>query len=82
MMLKFPNYDKMLKLSIVNSVPVSHQFSDNFHCIFQSIQEYINQYTHPAKRNNIKIKAHGYSKFYEKIFLEFKDKKINILEIG
>ena len=45
-------------------------------------EKYINQYVHPSKRNNIKIKAHGYSKFYEKVFLEFKNKKINILEIG
>ena len=45
-------------------------------------EKYTNQYTHPSKRDNIKIKAHGYSKFYEKIFLEFKNEKINILEIG
>ena len=62
-------------------------FSKNLNFLFEFFnsdkgEEYINQYTHPAKRNNIKIKAHGYSKFYEKVFLEFKDKKINILEIG
>ena len=45
-------------------------------------EKYINQYTHPSKRDNIRIAAHGYSKFYEKVFLEFKDKKINVLEIG
>ena len=45
-------------------------------------EKYINQYTHPSKRDNIRITAHGYSKFYEKVFLEFKDKKINVLEIG
>ena len=45
-------------------------------------EKYINQYTHPSKKDNRRIKAHGYSKFYEKIFLELKDKKINILEIG
>jgi cephalosporin hydroxylase len=45
-------------------------------------EKYTNQYTHPSKRDNVKIKAHGYSKFYEKIFLEFKNEKINILEIG
>ena len=45
-------------------------------------EKYINQYTHPSKKNNIRITAHGYSKFYEKVFLEFKDKKINVLEIG
>ena len=45
-------------------------------------EKYINQYVHPSKRNNIKIKAHGYSKFYENVFLELKNEKINILEIG
>ncbi|MDA9995952.1 hypothetical protein N9E23_01255 [Candidatus Pelagibacter sp.] len=45
-------------------------------------EKYINQYTHPSKRDNIRITAHGYSKFYEKVFFEFKDKKINVLEIG
>ena len=45
-------------------------------------EKYINQYTHPSKKDNIRITAHGYSKFYEKVFFEFKDKKINVLEIG
>ena len=65
----------------------SFLFSKNLNFLFEFFNsdkggEYINQYTHPAKRNKIKIKAHGYSKFYEKVFLGFKDKKINILEIG
>ncbi|MDB9745193.1 hypothetical protein OAB02_01730 [Candidatus Pelagibacter sp.] len=45
-------------------------------------EKYINQYTHPSKKDNIRITAHGYSKFYEKVFLKFKDKKINVLELG
>ena len=45
-------------------------------------EKYINQYTHPSKRDNIKITAHGYSKFYENSFFEFKNDKVNILEIG
>ncbi len=45
-------------------------------------EKYINQYTHPSKRDNLLIKAHGYSKYYERIFLKFKNDKINILEIG
>ena len=62
-------------------------FSKNLNFLFEYFNsdkgdQYINQYTHPSKRDNIKIKAHGYSKFYEKVFLEFKNKKINILEIG
>ena len=69
------------------SLKNSFLFSKNLNFLFEFFnsdkgEEYINQYTHPAKRNNIKIKAHGYSKFYEKVFLGFKDKKINILEIG
>ena len=42
----------------------------------------IDQYTQPIKRKNIKIKSHGYSKFYEKYFYELKNNNINILEIG
>ena len=62
-------------------------FSKNLNFLFEYFnsdkgEKYINQYTHPSKRDNIKIKAHGYSKFYEKVFIEFKNKKINILEIG
>jgi len=43
---------------------------------------YINQYTHPSKKNNKKIVAHGYSKYYENIFKPLKDNHMNILEIG
>ena len=43
---------------------------------------YIDQYTQPIKRKNIKIKSHGYSKFYDKYFYELKNNNINILEIG
>ena len=69
------------------SLKNSFLFSKNLNFLFEFFnsdkgEKYINQYTHPSKRDNIKIKAHGYSKFYEKVFLEFKDKKINILEIG
>ena len=62
-------------------------FSKNLNFLFEYFnsdkgEKYINQYTQPSKRDNIKIKAHGYSKFYEKVFIEFKNKEINILEIG
>ena len=43
---------------------------------------YENQYAQPSKRKREKIKAHGYGKFYESHFKDFKDKELNILEIG
>ena len=43
---------------------------------------FINQYLQPAKKNNEKIGAHGYAKIYETVFTNFKEKKINILELG
>jgi SAM-dependent methyltransferase len=45
-------------------------------------EKFTNQYTHPSKKNNQLIQAHGYSKFYENIFLSIKNEKINVLEIG
>jgi len=41
-----------------------------------------NQYVHPMKRNLQKIQGHGYAKIYEKYFHNFRDKNINIMEIG
>lgn len=43
---------------------------------------YINQYSQPMKKKNIRINAHGYSDIYEKYFFSKKQKKNNILEIG
>lgn len=43
---------------------------------------YENQYVQPIKRTNEKIKAHGYSKYYEKYFYQLKNQNLNILEIG
>ena len=40
------------------------------------------QYPKPIQRKKIKIKGHGYSKFYEKYFNEFKNLDCNILELG
>tara|TARA_B100000963_G_scaffold183498_1_gene159470 strand:- start:8269 stop:9117 length:849 start_codon:yes stop_codon:yes gene_type:complete len=40
------------------------------------------QYVKPIKRERKKIKGHGYSKFYEKHFQDFKQLSINILELG
>lgn len=45
---------------------------------------FVDQYPEPFKRKNNtkKIKAHGYSEFYEKYFKIIKNENINILEIG
>lgn len=69
------------------SLKNSFLFSKDLNFLFEYFnsdkgEKYINQYTHPSKRDNLLIEAHGYSKFYEKIFLKFKNDKINILEIG
>ena len=69
------------------SVKNSFLFSKDLNFLFEYFnsdkgEKYINQYTHPSKRDNIKIIAHGYSKFYENYFFEFKNDKVNILEIG
>ena len=41
-----------------------------------------NQYSQPYKKNENKIKAHAYAKFYEKYFKNLKNDNLNILEIG
>ena len=43
---------------------------------------YINKYSQPMKKKNIRINAHGYSEIYEKYFFSKKQKINNILEIG
>ncbi len=43
---------------------------------------FVDQYLQPSKINKNKIKAHGYTKTYEIIFSDFKDKNFNILELG
>tara|TARA_Y100000591_G_scaffold157113_2_gene135147 strand:- start:943 stop:1797 length:855 start_codon:yes stop_codon:yes gene_type:complete len=47
-------------------------------------QTFIDQYPEPFKRrkNKNKIEAHGYSIIYEKYFKPYKNKTINILELG
>ena len=45
-------------------------------------EKFTDQYMQPSKKNSNIIKAHGYSKFYEKIFYNIKDEQINIMEIG
>ena len=65
------------------SIKNSFLFSKDLNFLFEYFnsdkgEKYINQYTHPSKRDNIKITAHGYSKFYENSFFEFKNDKVNI----
>jgi len=43
---------------------------------------FTDQYVQPIKKNNIRIQAHGYSKFYEKHLNSRKLDKCNILELG
>ena len=43
---------------------------------------FCDQYVQPLKRTKRRIEAHGYSKIYEKFFLERKNKHLNILELG
>tara|TARA_B100000780_G_scaffold261511_1_gene213992 strand:+ start:1285 stop:2133 length:849 start_codon:yes stop_codon:yes gene_type:complete len=45
-------------------------------------ETFTDQYIQPSKKTSTIIKAHGYSKFYDKIFCNIKDEKINIMEIG
>ena len=45
-------------------------------------EKFKNQYNQPSKKDNKVISAHGYSKFYEDLFLKIKNENINILEIG
>ena len=64
-------------------------YTKDLHYLFEYFNsdkgfQFIDQYPEPYKRRNNKnkIKAHGYSVFYEKYFMDLKNKKINILEIG
>ena len=43
---------------------------------------FVNQYSQPYKKNDTKIKAHAYAKFYEKYFKNLRNDNLNILEIG
>ena len=71
------------KLSIKNK----YLFDKDLNYLFEFFNtdkgnEYVNQYTQPSNKNLKKIKAHGYTKFYENIFSGIKNEKINIMELG
>ena len=56
------------------SIKNSFLFSKDLNFLFEYFnidkgEKYINQYTHPSKRDNIKITAYGYSKFMKILFL-------------
>ena len=62
-------------------------FNKNLNTLFEHFNSdkgeyFINQYMQPIKKNSDKIKAHGYANIYEKIFLKYKEKDIDILELG
>jgi len=76
------NLDQISKENIILA-------NKNLHELFEYFNSdkgfyFIDQYPEPFKRRNEtkKIKAHGYSSFYEKKFEILKNEKINILEIG
>jgi hypothetical protein len=45
-------------------------------------KKFINQYVQPSKKNSNLINGHNYSKFYENIFFDIKNDKINLMELG
>ena len=65
----------------------SNLFTKNLNTLFEHFNSdkgeyFINQYVQPAKKNKEKINAHGYAKIYETVFVNFKERNLNILEIG
>ena len=76
------------KINLDNlSLKKTELFEKNLNFLFENFNSdkgefYINQYQKPIKRSKEKINGHKYHKFYESYFNEFKNKKINILEIG
>jgi len=62
-------------------------FKKNLNLLFENFNSdkgefFINQYQKPIKRIKEKINGHNYHEFYESYFNEFKNRKIDILEIG
>ena len=65
----------------------SDLFTKNLNTLFEHFNSdkgdyFVNQYLQPAKKNKEKINAHGYAKIYETVFVNFKERNLNILEIG
>ena len=62
-------------------------FKKNLNNLFQHFNSdkgrmFLNQYARFSKRNKKLLYAHNYGNFYERFLKKFKNKKINILEIG
>ena len=83
------NYFFLEKIKDLNLYAIKNPFLFNKSLDFlfeyfnsDKAEKYINQYTHPSKKNKFKIQAHGYSRFYEDIFNPIKDEVLNIIEIG
>ena len=71
----------------LNKLEVSNPdlLSKNLSYLFEYINSdkgsfYFNQYTKSIKRE--KIEGHEYAQFYDKHFIDFKEDKLNILELG
>ena len=45
-------------------------------------EKFKNQYDKPSKSNKKEVVSHGYAKIYEKYFHKYKEKKLNIIELG
>ena len=77
---KIINLDKIEdKLGLRESNDLSKLF-DHFNS--DKGEYYENQYVQPFKRSSVRIKAHGYSRFYQEYFKNLKSNNLNILEIG
>ena len=57
----------------------------NFLCEFFNSdkgEKFKNQYDKPSKDNKELVVSHGYAKIYEKYFYRYKEKRLNIIELG
>ena len=85
-LINFFHFEKKINLDIYSDKK-KFLFDKDLNYLFEYFNSdkgeiFINQYVQPAKKNFDKIIAHGYSKFYQNIFKNFKNDKLNILEIG
>ena len=85
-LINFFHFEKKINLDIYSDKK-KFLFDKDLNYLFEYFNSdkgeiFVNQYVQPAKKNFDKIIAHGYSKFYENIFKNFKNDKLNILEIG
>ena len=84
--LNFFFFPKKIDLDLLERTS-SHLYNKNLNFLFEYFNSdkgefFVDQYVQPIKKNDKKISAHGYSKFYEKFFFDKKEKQCNILELG